>query len=415
MHRLSGESAGEIRMHCPVHRRERGRAPSKPCKHLPLGGHRCPRSTREVLLDGGIHEVLHEILGRLTLLSHLEHQRQEVIGVVGERHVQLDAANEHKLAAAELGVHDLEGPVLDHLVRHIGSGGHRVLRLRDGFGVRNKLLLDLVHLHIILSVLGRSTIKAAQASVVRSDDSTACRGVPALPFTEVLAHLALLRDADVRPEDYDDVAVVRHVARERHEARLADERCSTDATHRKDFAPISPHQCGNIIGAIVDLVRAEGRTEQCVGRGEAELLLQDGPAPQVHGRPRERTREELLQALEAFGLGFGPLAEPTEDAILGRLLLVPNTIEGIGDPGHPVALHNIPQAHEIILCSQSWNLNLFILHLTLRGLRLDVGVDGRHQHATVLTCLATLRLAASARTSPDRHRHASTDCGSDRH
>mmetsp|Transcript_126341 Transcript_126341/g.319003 ORF Transcript_126341/g.319003 Transcript_126341/m.319003 type:complete len:416 (-) Transcript_126341:223-1470(-) len=415
MHRLSGESAGEIRMHCPVHRRERGRAPSKPCKHLPLGGHRCPRSTREVLLDGGIHEVLHEILGRLTLLSHLEHQRQEVIIVVGVRQVELDAANEHKLAAAELGVHDLEGPVLDHLVRHIGSGGHRVLRLRDGFGVRNKLLLDLVHLHVILSVIRWSAIKAAQASVVRSDDSAACRGVPGLPLTEVLAHLALLRDADVRPEDYDDVAVVRHVARERHEARLADERCSTDATHRKDFAPISPHQCGNIIGAIVDLVRAEGRTEQCVGRGEAELLLQDGPAPQVHGRPRERTREELLQALEAFGLGFGPLAEPTEDAILGRLLLVPNTIEGIGDPGHPVALHNIPQAHEIILCSQSWNLNLFILHLTLRGLRLDVGVDGRHQHATVLTCLATLRLAASARTSPDRHRHASTDCGSDRH
>mmetsp|Transcript_47758 Transcript_47758/g.120386 ORF Transcript_47758/g.120386 Transcript_47758/m.120386 type:complete len:339 (+) Transcript_47758:1334-2350(+) len=330
-------------------------------------------------------------------------------------HVELDATNEHKLPGAELCIHDLQHPIFHHLVCLVRRRCHRVLGIRKLLGMWGELSNDLVHLHVVLLTVGSWSPITAQASIICTDDCAACRRVSLLPLTEGLPHLTSLGDTNMWPEDHDDVAVVRHVARERHEARLADERCSTDATHRKDFAPISPHQCGNIIGAIVDLVRAEGRTEQCVGRGEAELLLQDGPAPQVHGRPRERTREELLQALEAFGLGFGPLAEPTEDAILGRLLLVPNTIEGIGDPGHPVALHNIPQAHEIILCSQSWNLNLFILHLTLRGLRLDVGVDGRHQHATVLTCLATLRLAASARTSPDRHRHASTDCGSDRH
>mmetsp|Transcript_134734 Transcript_134734/g.349093 ORF Transcript_134734/g.349093 Transcript_134734/m.349093 type:complete len:258 (+) Transcript_134734:629-1402(+) len=257
MHSPSRERTREILVQGPVHRGDRRRAPSKPCEHLTLGGHRCPRSAHEVLLDGRVDKVLHEVLGRLPLLSHLEHQRQEVIGVVGERHVQLDAANEHKLAAAELGVHDLEGPVLDHLVRHIGSGGHRVLRLRDGFGVRNKLLLDLVHLHIILSVLGRSTIKAAQASVVRSDDSAACRGVPGLPLTEVLAHLALLRDADVRPEDNDDVAVLRHVARKRNKARLAHVWRAADPAHGEDLAPIPAHLRADVPFLVVDLVRTE--------------------------------------------------------------------------------------------------------------------------------------------------------------
>ena len=67
---------------------------------------------------------------------------------------------------------------------------------------------------------------------------TACSGLATLPFSKVLAQLTRFGDCDVRAETDHDIAVLRHVVRERHEACLANKRRAADAAHGEALAPV---------------------------------------------------------------------------------------------------------------------------------------------------------------------------------
>mmetsp|Transcript_69841 Transcript_69841/g.204419 ORF Transcript_69841/g.204419 Transcript_69841/m.204419 type:complete len:433 (-) Transcript_69841:65-1363(-) len=255
--------------------------------HGGLPGHLRGRG-RGVLVAKGREEVL----GLLGAGGDLEGQRAEVV-LIWRRHVDLDAPDQDELPRPVVVVHARQELLLHGLEGGVGHRCDGICRGLDALDVLRYLLHEPVLLHVVGVAAGGA---APTAGVVGGEDGATGARLLGLADALVLAQLARLRHCHVRAKENEDVAVLRHVVREGHEAGLAHERRASDAAHREALAPVVLHEACQVSLLIVDLVGADGLPVDRVFRGQAELP-KHGQRPPHHHVARDGAGEAPLQGL----------------------------------------------------------------------------------------------------------------------
>eukprot|EP00968_Pinguiococcus_pyrenoidosus_P027561 scaffold7381_cov310-Pinguiococcus_pyrenoidosus.AAC.107 len=188
---------------------------------------------------------------------------------------------------------------------------HRVLAFRDALGVGKELITQPALLHVKF-VRIRLAVDALEALLVGADYSAACRGAGALANAQVLAHLSEMGDADVGPEEDEDVPVLWHVVREGREARLPRKGDTRDASEREDLSEVQAEQVAHVPRLVVDLVAADRVAIQRVLSGHAILLMQHRHDPRHHRLARKCRRKAGYQALTQRRFGWWRPRQPLE-------------------------------------------------------------------------------------------------------
>eukprot|EP00420_Gonyaulax_spinifera_P037057 CAMPEP_0197871978 /NCGR_PEP_ID=MMETSP1439-20131203/2236_1 /TAXON_ID=66791 /ORGANISM="Gonyaulax spinifera, Strain CCMP409" /LENGTH=187 /DNA_ID=CAMNT_0043490945 /DNA_START=177 /DNA_END=737 /DNA_ORIENTATION=+ len=181
-------------------------------------------------------------------------ERHEEAGV-GVGHVDLDAAQEDQIPRAVVRVDDGQHLVLHGLVGLHDEVHHDVLRVGDIGHVGLQMCTKPALLHI----LGVSRdVRAGGELAVGSDDRPAGGRDLCLAGAQELAWLATWGEADVRTEHDEDVAIVRHMVRECHEAGLADVGGTADAAEGEGPSVVLCQPSAEMAPVAVDLVGADG-------------------------------------------------------------------------------------------------------------------------------------------------------------
>eukprot|EP00408_Alexandrium_pacificum_P008301 CAMPEP_0171232352 /NCGR_PEP_ID=MMETSP0790-20130122/40366_1 /TAXON_ID=2925 /ORGANISM="Alexandrium catenella, Strain OF101" /LENGTH=249 /DNA_ID=CAMNT_0011698589 /DNA_START=197 /DNA_END=943 /DNA_ORIENTATION=+ len=243
-------------------------------------------------------EHRHEVLGLHALRADGEVQWQEVARR-GVRHVDGDAAQEHQVPGAVVGVDDGEHLLLHDLVELLHQGNHRVRRAVD-LGDEGP---QFVSNEALLRVAGvRAEPRARRQLAVGGVEGPAGRGGGGLAPPLELARCAVGGVAEVGAEDHDNMPVVRHVVREGEEAGLPDVGHAAKAAEREHGAVVLGQQRGEVALVVVDLVRADGGAVDDVPPRES-VGLQCGESLGHHGG----TLHDTGEMADHRGVHAGPL------------------------------------------------------------------------------------------------------------
>ena len=214
--------------------------------------------------------------------AQLEAQRLEK--VASNPAVDHDAADDGDLCGPIPHVRRLLDAVVEevphdrvHLVRDIRD---RIPSLLDARNERFEAVDDDaklgVELIVIIWIRGRQQrrirvglLRLGLDRNVRAHSRTAGLRYLGLALSLQTAYPAVRIDANVRCEEDEQFAVVRHVVKIRTEAGPARERQPAQAAQRESLFPSRHHQIHELLCVLVHLVRAHAVGEERVGGGEA--------------------------------------------------------------------------------------------------------------------------------------------------
>mmetsp|Transcript_106212 Transcript_106212/g.342655 ORF Transcript_106212/g.342655 Transcript_106212/m.342655 type:complete len:230 (-) Transcript_106212:20-709(-) len=149
----------------------------------------------------------------------------------------------------------------------------------------------------LLGVLdvGRDKLSGSDLAI-GGDDCPASGGGLGLSPTDERPGLTIHGEADMRAEEDDHMALVRHMVREGPKASLADVGCPANAAKRKHHAKVLREQSRDVSLVAVDLVGADGLAIDGVTLLHAVLPQGRQHSPE-YGRTRQCSGETLLDNL----------------------------------------------------------------------------------------------------------------------